>query len=105
MSGTELAATRHLLGLSQQDLADLLKVNRYTVRDWERGKHEPRAGVLHELELLRREHTEAVDVLAHAAADGEIIGLPQGPKPSGWYLAIGARILDRVPDAQLEWHA
>lgn len=104
MSGTELAATRHLLGLSQQDLADLLKVNRYTVRDWERERFSPREGIMQEITRLRQEHDHAVSVLADAAANGEIIALPSKPKPAGWYLAIGARILDRVPDAQLEWH-
>lgn len=100
----ELAAIRHLLGLTQADLAALLKINKFTIRDWERGRHAPSPGPLHDLELLRREHTQAVDVLAAAAADGGVIALPSGPKPSGWYLGLGARILDRVPDAQIEWH-
>jgi hypothetical protein len=30
-------------------------------------------------------------------------GCPSEPLPRGWYLALGARVLDREPDAMLEW--
>lgn len=104
ISPAEFAATRHLIGLTQNDLATILNVNPRTVRGWESGKYAPRLEIINELELLRREHDETVRILTLAAAEGDVIGLPRAPKPPGWYLAIGARLLDQVPDAQLEWH-
>lgn len=39
--GTRIKKRRQVLGLTQQQLAERLDVNRSTVADWERGKHFP----------------------------------------------------------------
>ncbi len=103
MTGAEIAATRHMLGLSQAELADALGVGRHAVKDWESGRFTARPGVAVDLVSLRGQHDTETDRLATGAADGVLIELPRGPRPAGWYLALGARVLDRVPDAMLEW--
>ncbi|HEY0249724.1 MAG TPA: hypothetical protein VGC45_15845 [Gryllotalpicola sp.] len=99
----EIAATRHLIGLSQAELADELSVGRHAVKDWESGRFAARAGVIRDLGALRAGHDAEVARLAQGAEDGVLIQIPRGPKPQGWYLALAARVLDRVPDAMLEW--
>ena len=103
MTGAEIAATRHLLGLSQAELAQMLHVGRDAVKDWERGKFRARPGVVADLLALRTAHDTETDRLAAGARDGIPIGLPAGPRPRGWYLALGARVLDREPEAMLDW--
>lgn len=104
MTGAEIAATRHLLGLSQADLAAMLHVGRDAVKDWERSKFNARPGVILDLLALRAQHDHEAQRLIRGARDGVTIELPDGPKPRGWYLAMGARVLDAVPDAMLDWH-
>ena len=103
MTGPEIAATRHLLGLSQQELASMLHVGRSAVKDWERGRFTARDGVIADLLALRASHDHETNRLAEGAAAGIPIYLPDGPKPRGWYLALAARVLDREPEAQFEW--
>ena len=103
MSPAEVAATRHLLGLSQSELCDLLGIARSTLHDWERGKWRPSAGLQADLLALRAEHDVEVGRLTRGAAEGEVIALVPGSRPRGWYVGLGARVLDRVPGAMLEW--
>ena len=103
MTGAEIAATRHLLGLSQAELADMLGVNRHAVKDWESSRFNARPGVIADLAHLRAAHDAEVTRLTDGAQNGVVISLPDGPKPRGWYRALGARVIDRVPDAMLDW--
>jgi DNA-binding XRE family transcriptional regulator len=103
MTGAEIAATRHLIGLTQNEFADELSVSRQAVTDWERGRFAAREGVCADIGELRRRHDREVARLAEGAGGGVIISLPDGPRPRGWYLALGARLVDRVPDAMLDW--
>ena len=103
MTGAEIAATRHLLGLSQAELAAELNVGRHAVKDWESGRFHARAGVVADLLALREIHDREAARLIQGADDGIIIALPSGPKPRGWYLALGARVIAAVPDAMLDW--
>lgn len=57
-----------------------------------------------DLQALLAQHTRDVERLTKGAADGIPLELPAGPKPRGWYVALGARVLDREPDAMLDWH-
>lgn len=104
MTGAEIAATRHLLGLSQAELGEQLGVSRHAVKDWESGRFSARPGVIVDLRALRGSADAEVARLTNGAVDGIPIYLPNGPKPRGWYLALGARVIDRMPDAMLEWH-
>lgn len=103
MTGAEVAATRHLLGLTRNDLAGMLRVNPHTVKAWESGSQQARPGVIAELQAIRAKHDQEVRRLIEGARDGVPIEFPDGPKPRGWYLAMGARVLDAVPDAMLDW--
>lgn len=103
MSAPEVAATRKLIGLTLSEVAEALGVNISTARDWERGRFQPREGLVSDLLALRDEHDGEFRRLLPAAQDGIPIYLPRGPRPAGWYLALGARLLDRVPDVMLEW--
>ena len=100
----ELAATRHLIGLSISELAAQLGVSTQIVRDWERGRYTPREGVLHDIAMLRARHDETLsDLSGYHEDEGGVISLPDEPMPQGWYTALGARLIDRHPDVMLEW--
>lgn len=103
MTGAEIAATRHLLGLTMQEMADMLGVSKESIKKWEAGKYAARPGACADITQLRAEHDAEVARLMVGVEDGIPIGLPGGPKPRGWYLALGARLIDREPDAMLEW--
>lgn len=102
MTGAEVAATRHLIGLTQAELAASLDVSRHSVKDWESGRFTARPGVVADIGKLRAEHDAETTRLARDA-ETMTIQLPSGPKPQGWYRALGARVLDAVPDAMIDW--
>lgn len=99
MNPAQIAATRHLIGLSQAELAEALNVNRHAVKDWESGRFTARPGVITDLAALRAEHDAELSEL------GQRFEVPSGPRPRGWYLALAARLLDRDPHAEVEWPA
>lgn len=102
MTPAQIAATRHLIGLSQAELADALNVNRHAVKDWESGRFAARVGVIADLAALRAEHdAELAELVAHAK-DSEV-EVPSGPRSRGWYLALAARLVDRLPSARVVW--
>jgi DNA-binding transcriptional regulator YiaG len=49
----QIIQLRKALGLTQQQLADLIAANRPTVARWEAGKHQPRGGYLKALKELQ----------------------------------------------------
>ncbi|AUG28720.1 helix-turn-helix domain-containing protein [Microbacterium hominis] len=105
MSGAEVAATRHLVGLTRVEFAEKLGVNPHTVKDLESGRLAPKTtGIYSDIAALRARHDAEASRLSTGAAEGIPIALPASPEPRGWYLALGARVLDRVPDAMLTWH-
>jgi transcriptional regulator with XRE-family HTH domain len=104
ISAAQIAATRHLIGLSQAELADALGVNRHAVKDWESGRFAARPGVIADLAALRAEHDAELAELAEHAERAEV-EVPDGPRSRGWYLALAARLLDRLPAARIAWGA
>lgn len=103
-TAAQIAASRHLIGLSQAELAEALSVNRHAVKDWESGRFVARPGVVSDLAALRAEHDAELEEMIAGAAQGPV-EVPSGPKARGWYLALGARLLDRLPTAQIDWQS
>lgn len=100
MSPAEVACTRALIGLTADQMGQALHVNPRTVRSWESGRDTPSESASSAIRALRAEHDTETERLA---AGDAIIYLPDGPRPAGWYRAIGARLLDRDPDVMIEW--
>lgn len=103
MTPAQIAATRRLIGLTADQLAGELDVNPRTVRGWESGRFTPSEGPVGDLLALRGEHDTEAARMADAARVGGPVVLPAGPRPPGWYLALGARVLDREPGAAVTW--
>ena len=102
MTPAMIAATRRLIGLTVDQLAEALRVNPRTVRGWESGRYSPSDGPVRDLLELRGEHDAETDALTDAAQSGDVV-LPDGPRPQGWYLALAARVLDRESGALVTW--
>ena len=62
-----LRATREMLGLTQQDVADAADVRVLTVKRWERGDQEPPADVVSWLEDLSEMQRDTVEAAVSAA--------------------------------------
>jgi DNA-binding transcriptional regulator YiaG len=68
MTPRQIIQLRKTLGLTQQQLADLIAANRPTVARWEAGKHQPRGGYLKVLQELQKKAAE-VRIRAERKAD------------------------------------
>lgn len=97
--GGRAASIRQLLGLSQQELAALLGISRDSVKQWESGKTTASAGVVADIQTLVDQHTAETAALLADQAAGRPLILRPGAMPRGWYVALGARVIDRHPDA------
>jgi DNA-binding XRE family transcriptional regulator len=94
-------AIRHLVGLSQEQLAAELGVTRHAVKDWESGRFTPKPGVVLDMGRVLAAHDADTEPLIRLARDGMGVPWPTGPRPAGWYVAVAARVLAAVPDAVL----
>lgn len=104
MAGAELAVTRHLLGLSVDDLADELEVNPRTVRSWEQGRDPIPDRVPDELAELRDRHDRLVGEMLHGPSPVRIrYEKDYGTGPRGWRVAAAARAMGIYPDLEVEW--
>ena len=103
MTGAELAVRRHLIGLTPDELADVLDVNPRTVRSWESGRDRIPARIPDEVEALVKEHGKAVALMV--ASDSPVgIARDKGDVwPSGWYVAAAARAMSIAPDLGAVW--
>lgn len=81
----------------------MLGVNRHTIKDWESGRLAGSPGAMVDLGRLIAEHN--ADTASFAAVIGreQPVILPAGPRPRGWYAAIGARLIATHDDVWLEW--
>ena len=99
----EVAAMRKLVGLTNDGLGAVLKVNPRTVRSWESGRDRPSEAAAAALTAVVERHDAEVDELLAAVSRDETVVLPRGPMPTGWYVALAARVLDAEPGARLVW--
>lgn len=105
MTAAELAAWRHLLGLTLDELADQIGVNPRTTRSWETGRDPIPPRITDEIATLRARHDNLVS--AYLDTD-EVIGIVRDkaadtPMPRGWYVAAAARAMQSDPDLMVEW--
>ena len=100
-----IATARRVLGLTPDELGDLLHVSARTIRHWESGKHVPPAGAIADYRLLLHDHTLSTRTVRAAVVDGQPFILPTNSiYPDGWWLAAAARVLTEFPGAVVEWH-
>lgn len=104
MTPTQVAAIRRLLGLTADQLGEELGINPRTIRAWEAGKYSPSESAGRALLDLRAEHDVELDALLGMAAHGSV-EVPNGPREHGWYLALAARLIDRLPTAHVTWQS
>ena len=101
LSAAEVAALRHLLGLSQAQLGGMLEVNPRTVRRWERGRSQPSPTAVEALWKLCDRH----DALVRFYRRQDLVRVRQaeGWPPRGWFLAAAGRALAATPEIRVEW--
>lgn len=105
MSPAEVAAVRHMMGLSLDAFARMLSVHPRTVRSWESGRDLLSQSATEAVRALVRQHDELVE--AYLAA-GVPIGIARSMEtdatpPRGWYLAAAGRALAEEPDTMVAW--
>lgn len=111
MTAAEFACWRHLLGLTLDEIADVLTnrhgepLNGRTPRAWESGRFPIPTHINAAIAALVAEH----DQLVRRYLDTEeIIGIvrdktAETPRPRGWYVAAAARALHEDPDLMIDW--
>ena len=100
-----IATARRVLGLTPDELGDLLHVSSRTVRHWESGKHVPPAGAIDDYRKLLAAHDVDVREVLGAVENGGRFVLPTDSIfPDGWWLAAAARVLPSFPDMVVDWH-
>ncbi|MGP5523243.1 hypothetical protein ACTXM3_08080 [Glutamicibacter arilaitensis] len=107
MTSAEATATRHLIGLTFEQVGEALDINPRSVRRWESGASLPGAGAAGALRALRAEHDKDTKRLCAKAAKASPLLIPTGKgdtRPAGWWKAVAARVLDRSPGTVIEWH-
>ena len=105
LTGAELAARRHLIGVTLDELATILHVNPRTGRAWESGRDSIPARITDEMAALIDEHTELVQQMLNSE---RIIRIARDktvatPRPRGWYIAAAARAIADQPDLMVDW--
>ena len=106
LTGAELAARRHLIGVTLDELATILHVNPRTVRAWESGRDNIPARITDEMGALIDEHTDLVNELLNSFWRIVRIGRDKTadtPRPRGWYIAAAARAIAEQPDLMVDW--
>lgn len=111
MYSGEIKTVREALSLTTLALAQLLGVSEATIKNWEKGKYPPPAGVARELTGLEAWTRRCVDAVTTTAqeADGTPMvmvwrltdDMPPGPAHTlgaAWWRSVAARARERVPD-------
>ena len=99
-----IATARRVLGLTPDELGDLLHVSARTIRHWESGKHVPPTGAIIDYRKLLDEHDITVRAVRAAVTASGTFTLPTDSiYPDGWWLAAAARVLVDFPEAVVNW--
>ena len=100
MSGAEFYLLRRLMGLSQDNMAEILKMKRVSIRQYEIEKLEIPEGVEWEVEELIERHTQLVYEMQANVQNGSPI---QVRRSDPWQVGVAMRVLDMEPNARVEW--
>lgn len=104
----EFKAVRESLSLTAAAMAELLSVSEGTIKNWEKGKYAPPAGVAAEVGRLEEYTRRCVDAVVETARsrDEPMVvvwrlsdEMPQGPAGTlgaAWWRAVAARARERV---------
>lgn len=108
MTGLELAAWRHLLGLSRPELAGMLGVRDDTLKAWEADRDPIPYRIPDEIRRLDEAHRERVQVILNrndcAVIDRNPAHGIETPPPKGWMVGAVARALAQNPGVMAEWY-
>lgn len=99
MTGPRLAALRHRLGWSTNELAKQLDVNPRTVRAWNSGRDPVPVGVMLELDELLIEHE--LDV--HNSLQTGRLEIPYAHESTPWWVAVADSASRLNPEIDLVW--
>lgn len=104
-SPAEVAALRHALGLSGDQMAAMLGVNPRTVRSWESGRDGLSATARAAVWALARRHDALVSDILAAEVPVEVRREQSAGDvpPRGWFLAAAGRALLEDPDVSIDW--
>lgn len=73
MNGAEIKALREALGLSQEQLAQHLRVSVMTISRWERGLAKPLASLMEKLQQMKREWESELSPEDIIPENGELV--------------------------------
>ena len=99
ISRAKIKGIRAALGLSQESLAQALRVGRSAVKDWESGKFAPRPGVVDDLYALLDQHDTDYEAIAQEP-DPVRLRVPAG-RPDGWGTGLALRLA--LDDRDFDW--
>lgn len=120
MTAAELRATRELLGLTAEWLADQVGVALRTVRRWEHGQSPVPPGVAADVAALAEDTADFVGqvvdelrgtadedpepwLITYATDEAYRAEHPDQPWPASWHRAAMARVVDAYPAARLRY--
>ena len=98
MDPINIAAIRHALGLSAQQLAAKVGVHQRSVQDWESGTRRISPANAHNLQHLIEHHAQIMNEALATAATGEPVPLPSD-WPRSQRIALAAAVLAQNPTA------
>lgn len=104
LSPAEVAALRHAMGLSLDQMAAMLGVHPRTVRSWESGRDRTSRTSSAAIWALADRHTALVRQMVDAGVSVAIVrdqDADEAP-PRGWYLAAAGRAL-LAGEVEVDW--
>ena len=104
MTPAEVAALRHMMGLTLDAFAAMLGVHPRTVRSWESGRDELSPSSAAAVRALARRHSDLVRQYLDAGVPiGIVRDVGDAIPPRGWYLAAAGQALAVEPNLSVEW--
>ncbi|MDI6024452.1 helix-turn-helix transcriptional regulator [Leucobacter sp. UT-8R-CII-1-4] len=103
MTAAQIAATLHLTGLTQRAFGDAIGVSKMSVSNWLSGTYAASANAVANIHRLRAEHDADLARIIQLANDGAPMILGAHARGRDWSIGLAARLIDRLPDAEIVW--